>query len=370
VIRFLHTSDWQLGMTRHFFSEGVQERFAQSRFDAIRELGRVAEDENCRFMVVCGDVFESILVDRKTVFRALEALKDVSIPVYLLPGNHDPLNAASVYRSVTFLDRKPAHVHVIEDTIPIPIDKYSEIIGIPWTSKRPQSAKPVDNHASPMPSPRRETKPKEDKAKRVLHVWLNLANPFLTQGNIFTKADIKSASTQSSIKKVLLRRGLILEHKVQLGKNYTCIWEPTEKAYETVDRAKPRLKSKGGYLHQFIAHHICSWAKKHGYRADIEFMLSNNKAVDLVLRASNEVIFVEIAVSPPLEKEIVNVVKDFASELIPTGLVMVVTDSKTREKLEQLMDSDKRVVQYRENIRMELAGKFIIDNKLQQPKSD
>jgi len=76
VTRFLHTGDWQLGMTRHFFSEGVQERFAQSRFDAIRELGRIAEEENCQFMVVCGDVFESYQVDRKTVSRALEALKE------------------------------------------------------------------------------------------------------------------------------------------------------------------------------------------------------------------------------------------------------------------------------------------------------
>ncbi|MBE9478645.1 MAG: hypothetical protein IMY80_01665 [Chloroflexi bacterium] len=50
MIRFLHIGDWQLGMTRHFFSEGVQERFAQSRFDDIRELGRIAEEEDCRFM--------------------------------------------------------------------------------------------------------------------------------------------------------------------------------------------------------------------------------------------------------------------------------------------------------------------------------
>ena len=70
---FLHTGDWQLGMTRHFFSEGVQERFAQSRFDAIRELGRIAE-EDCRFVVVCGDVFESNLVERKSPARAIEAL--------------------------------------------------------------------------------------------------------------------------------------------------------------------------------------------------------------------------------------------------------------------------------------------------------
>lgn len=137
MIRFLHTGDWQLGMTRHFFSEGVQERFAQSRFDAIRKLGRIAKEEDCQFMVVCGDVFESNLVDRKTVSRAIEALKDVPVPVYLLPGNHDPLNAASVFRSTTFLERKPIHVHVIEDTTPIRVDDGIEIVGIPWTSKRP-----------------------------------------------------------------------------------------------------------------------------------------------------------------------------------------------------------------------------------------
>ena len=137
MIRFLHTADWQLGMTRHFFSEGVQERFAQSRFDAIRELGRIAKEEDCQFMVVCGDVFESNLVDRKTVSRALEALKAVPVPVYLLPGNHDPLNAASVYRSTTFLERKPAHVHVIEDTAPVRVEEGIEIVGAPWSSKRP-----------------------------------------------------------------------------------------------------------------------------------------------------------------------------------------------------------------------------------------
>ena len=136
-VRFLHTGDWQLGMTRHFFAEGVQERFAQSRFDAIRELGRLAKEKDCKFMVVCGDVFESNLVDRKTVSRAIEALKDVPVPVYLLPGNHDPLNAASVFRSTTFLERKPAHVHVIGDTAPIRVDDGIEIVGIPWTSKRP-----------------------------------------------------------------------------------------------------------------------------------------------------------------------------------------------------------------------------------------
>jgi hypothetical protein len=55
MICFLHTSDWQLGMTRHFLSEGAQERYSQARFDAIRAMGRIAKEENCQFMLVCGD---------------------------------------------------------------------------------------------------------------------------------------------------------------------------------------------------------------------------------------------------------------------------------------------------------------------------
>lgn len=152
MIRFLHTSDWQLGMTRHFLSDGAQERFSQARFDAIRIMGRVAKDENCRFIVVCGDVFESNQVDRKTVARAMEALKDVPVPVFMLPGNHDPLNEASVYRSSAFVGLKPGHVRVIENAIPITVDDGIELIGGPWMSKRPV-ANPVDEAlAAPGPA--------------------------------------------------------------------------------------------------------------------------------------------------------------------------------------------------------------------------
>jgi DNA repair exonuclease SbcCD nuclease subunit len=136
MVRFLHTSDWQLGMTRHFFSEGAQERYNQARFDVIRTLGKMADAERCQFMVVCGDAFESNQVDRKTVARALEALKEVAVPVYILPGNHDPLNEVSVYHSSVFIQGKPDHVHIIDNSIGIQIGDEVELIGAPWLSKR------------------------------------------------------------------------------------------------------------------------------------------------------------------------------------------------------------------------------------------
>lgn len=137
MVRFIHTSDWQLGMTRYFLSEEAQARFTQARFDAIRTIGRLAVEERCEFVAVCGDVFESNQVDRRTVARALEALGTVSVPVYLLPGNHDPLEASSVFSSPTFRERKPSNVHVIEEAAPIDIAPGVQIIGAPWTSKRP-----------------------------------------------------------------------------------------------------------------------------------------------------------------------------------------------------------------------------------------
>jgi len=133
--RFLHTADWQLGMRRHFLGEEALPRFMQARLDAIDTLGRLARENECEFIVVAGDVFESNQVDRRTVRRALEALAAVALPVYLLPGNHDPLDAASLYRSPEFRERQPGNVFILEHDTPVEVRPGVEIVGVPWTSK-------------------------------------------------------------------------------------------------------------------------------------------------------------------------------------------------------------------------------------------
>jgi DNA repair exonuclease SbcCD nuclease subunit len=137
VVRFLHTADWQLGMTRHFLGPEAMSRFAQDRIDAIERMAELASDRACAFAVVCGDVFETNQVERKTVQRALEALSKFSMPVYLLPGNHDPLDAASVYRSSVFVEGCPEHVRVLDGREPEAPVEGVEVVGAPWRSKRP-----------------------------------------------------------------------------------------------------------------------------------------------------------------------------------------------------------------------------------------
>lgn len=137
AFRLLHTGDWQLGMTRHYLDADAQARFTQARFEAIAAIGRLAREQSCEAVVCCGDVFEHNAVDRRTISRACEALATIAVPVFLLPGNHDPLDAASVFRSATFVARRPANVRVLESAEPVVVRPGVEIVGAPWTSKRP-----------------------------------------------------------------------------------------------------------------------------------------------------------------------------------------------------------------------------------------
>lgn len=138
VVKFIHTADWQLGMTRHFLEGEAQARYTQARYDAVRKIGELADTESCDFVIVSGDVFESNLLDRQVIARSLDALRSFTVPVFLLPGNHDPLNAASVYQSSEFTSNCPKGVTVLEHSSPINIDGIGvEIIGAPWDSKEP-----------------------------------------------------------------------------------------------------------------------------------------------------------------------------------------------------------------------------------------
>ncbi len=138
MVRFLHTADWQLGMTRHFLTSDAQALFDAARVDAVRRIGALAVEERCHFVVVCGDVFESNQVGRPVVARALDAMAATpQVTFYLLPGNHDPLDASTVYRSPTFLDKRPANVVVLEDSDPVEVALGVDLIAAPWPTKRP-----------------------------------------------------------------------------------------------------------------------------------------------------------------------------------------------------------------------------------------
>lgn len=138
MTRFLHTADWQLGMTRHFLEGEAQARFTAARIEVIGVIGALAVEQGCSFVVVGGDVFESNQVERPVIVRALDAMKATpEVTFYLLPGNHDPINASSIFRSATFVDNCPPNVVVLDTNAELQVAPGLSIVGAPWSNKRP-----------------------------------------------------------------------------------------------------------------------------------------------------------------------------------------------------------------------------------------
>ncbi|HEX5144983.1 MAG TPA: exonuclease SbcCD subunit D [Mycobacterium sp.] len=136
-MRFIHSADWQLGMTRHFLEGEAQPRYSAARREAVAQLGELAARTGAEFVVVAGDVFEDNQLDPRVVSQSLEAMRGIGVPVYLLPGNHDPLDAASVYTSELFRAECPDNVVVLDRAGVHDVGPGLQIVAAPWRSKRP-----------------------------------------------------------------------------------------------------------------------------------------------------------------------------------------------------------------------------------------
>lgn len=138
VVRVLHTADWQIGMTRRYLPAEAQQRFTAARTDVVRRIGALAREQGCDLVVVAGDVFEHSQLTPQTVRRALEALREVPVPVYLLPGNHDHLGPMSIWSSPVLREELPPHVHVLDTPGVHEVAEGVQLVAAPWVGKHPE----------------------------------------------------------------------------------------------------------------------------------------------------------------------------------------------------------------------------------------
>ncbi|MBR3306211.1 MAG: exonuclease SbcCD subunit D [Lachnospiraceae bacterium] len=87
-MKFLHTSDWHLGMT---FRGGVS--YAMDQRYAIEKICQIAVDEKVDGILLAGDVFDKSIASAEAVHLYDEVMTyicgTIGIPVYLIAGNHD-----------------------------------------------------------------------------------------------------------------------------------------------------------------------------------------------------------------------------------------------------------------------------------------
>jgi DNA repair exonuclease SbcCD nuclease subunit len=195
-MRFLHTADWQLGMTRHFLAGDAQPRYSAARRDAVAGLGALAAEVGAEFVVVAGDVFEHNQLAPQVIGQSLEAMRAIGIPVYLLPGNHDPLDASSVYTSALFTAECPDNVTVLDRAGIHEIRPGLEIVAAPWRSKAPTTDLVADVLDGLTPSP----------TTRILvaHGGVDVLDPDRDKPSLIRLAKLENALQQGAVHYVAL----------------------------------------------------------------------------------------------------------------------------------------------------------------------
>ena len=87
MVRVFVTGDEHIGLK--YANHKESQKLADSRIDAINDMVRIANEEDCQLFICTGDLFESINVAKKQVEAVVDILSKFNGTVVVLPGNHD-----------------------------------------------------------------------------------------------------------------------------------------------------------------------------------------------------------------------------------------------------------------------------------------
>jgi DNA repair exonuclease SbcCD nuclease subunit len=119
MIRILHTADWQIGLRASHVAR-VGDAVRKARLDSARTVVEQANEAKADALVLAGDIFEDNHVDNTLVYEIARILGQAQVPVFVLPGNHDPLSQDSVYKRASWRERS-ANIRLLETTDPVMI---------------------------------------------------------------------------------------------------------------------------------------------------------------------------------------------------------------------------------------------------------
>jgi DNA repair exonuclease SbcCD nuclease subunit len=118
VIKLLHTADWHLGRRFPSFPEEAQKKLSRARMDVVARILDVARRYAVDAVLCAGDLFDEPTPDPafwEGLAATLRGRTGLHPPVFLVPGNHDPLTSESIWApGHPFRKDLPDWVHVVD----------------------------------------------------------------------------------------------------------------------------------------------------------------------------------------------------------------------------------------------------------------
>lgn len=137
-MRFIHSSDWQIGKVFRFVDAETMAVLQEARLDAIGRLANIARTEGASFVIVAGDVFDQERPSDRTLQRAVARMSAAPWAAwYLLPGNHDPHRPNGLWDRMARLGLPP-NIHLLLEAKPVSVGEAipAWLLPAPLTSRQ------------------------------------------------------------------------------------------------------------------------------------------------------------------------------------------------------------------------------------------
>jgi len=131
MAHFLHTADLHLGRAFKSFGNELATQLAEARYQVVEAIARQAVGTAVDFVVIAGDLFDSAQPSGKVLAKALQALGKIDVPVYCIPGNHDPGGPLGPYERPEFLEYQQQYaknLHVLQEAKPVVLNESRTVL--------------------------------------------------------------------------------------------------------------------------------------------------------------------------------------------------------------------------------------------------
>lgn len=141
VLKLLHTADWHLGRRFRSFDEHGARVLSRARLEVLERVFDEAERHQVDAVLCAGDLFDEPQPGREWIDALVAVLskRRSSAPVFLLPGNHDPVQPDSVWVDPTFRKALPASVAVIDRAGEYALANGAVLFAVPCESRAGQA---------------------------------------------------------------------------------------------------------------------------------------------------------------------------------------------------------------------------------------
>jgi DNA repair exonuclease SbcCD nuclease subunit len=140
MLSLLHAADLHLGLRLTRFDPATAKKIREARFEALDNLlnhaQRLAASGTLDFLLIAGDLFDDHAVDAEVARRAFKIFDEKSpVPVYVIPGNHDPLLAGGVWDREPWCNAAAGRVRLLRRREPVSVGPNALLFPCPVERK-------------------------------------------------------------------------------------------------------------------------------------------------------------------------------------------------------------------------------------------